>query len=139
MAKEDQFLGRGWSFPPTFNAKERGVSMVKARDDIDQSLEILLSTTIGERIMQPEYGCSLKDFQFDPINSSFIGLLREMVENAILYYEPRIRVDNISITADSSQAAIEGKVVISIDYRIRTTNSRFNFVYDFYRTEGFSN
>lgn len=138
MAKENEFLGRGWSFPPSFDISAKGVEMVEGKEDIEQSLKILLSTTIGERIMQPKYGCNLQDYQFDPINSSFVGLLKDTVSDAILYFEPRIKVDNISVSADNSLSALEGKVIIKITYYIRSTNSRFNFVYDFYRTEGFN-
>ena len=138
MAEKKDFLGRGWAFPPSFNRRSGETAMVEARQDIDQSLEILLSTSLGERIMQAEYGCNLKDFQFEPVNASFVGLLKDMVSNAILYYEPRIKVETITVTSDTGQEAIEGKVLISVDYLIRATNSRFNFVYDFYTNEGLS-
>ena len=138
MADKKNFLGRGWTFPPSFNRESGETVMVAAREDIDQSLEILLSTSLGERVMQAEYGCNLKDFQFEAINASFIGLMKDMVANAILYYEPRIKVGSIIVSKDTGQEAIEGKVLISVDYFIRGTNSRFNFVYDFYTNEGLS-
>ena len=112
--------------------------MVEAVADINQSLEILLSTSLGERVMQPEYGCNLRDFQFEPMNASLIGYLRDLVETAILYYEPRILVESVEITESTSQEAIEGKLLISVDYIVQSTNSRFNFVYPFYRNEAVS-
>ena len=136
MAGKKDFLGRGWAFPPSFNRKSGEAEMVEERVDIDQSLEILLSTSLGERVMQASYGCNLKDFQFEPMDASFIGLLKDMVKNAILYYEPRIKLESIKVTKSDGQDAIEGRVLISLDYLIRGTNSRFNFVYDFYTTEG---
>ena len=86
--------------------------------------------------MQPEYGCNLSDYQFEPMNNTLVGLIRDVVRDAILYHEPRIRVDNITVSESDSQDAIEGVLLISIDYVIRETNSRFNFVYDFYLKEG---
>ncbi|MCB0628413.1 MAG: GPW/gp25 family protein [Saprospiraceae bacterium] len=133
---EKSFLGRGWSFPPSFDLDNREVEMVGAAEDIDQSLHILLSTSLGERVLQPEYGCNLQDFQFEPMNPSLLGYLRDVVETALLYHEPRIRVENVSITESDSFDAIEGKLLIAVDYFIRGTNSRFNFVYDFYLKEG---
>lgn len=133
---EKSFLGRGWSFPPSFDIDKREVFMVEAEEDINQSLHILLSTSLGERVVQPEYGCNLQEFQFEPMNPSLLGYLRDVVETAILYYEPRIKVETISITEADSQEAIEGKLLIAVDYFIRETNSRFNFVYDFYIKEG---
>ncbi|MEL7162715.1 MAG: GPW/gp25 family protein [Bacteroidota bacterium] len=140
MNEDKAFLGRGWSFPPTFqrSGDGSGVAMVAGREDIDQSLEILLSTSLGERVLQSRYGCNLSDYQFEAMDTAFVGLLRDMVHTAILYHEPRIDVDKITVTDDSSPLALSGMVLIEVSYRIRATNSRFNFVYPFYRTEGVS-
>lgn len=135
MTQEKDFLGTGWSFPPSF-ARRGGVALVSGREDIDQSLRILLSTTLGERVQQPRYGCNLSEYQFEAMDAAFVGLLRDLVTTAILYHEARIDVEEVDVTDDASQFAIEGKVIITVTYRIRATNSRFNFVYDFYRTEG---
>lgn len=141
MQEDKSFLGRGWAFPPEFaeSAGRGEVKMVEANDDINQSLEILLATSLGERVLQPIYGCSLQDFQFDPMNESMLGYIRDLVETALLYHEPRIKVKNVSITKSTSQEAIEGKLIIDITYEIRGTNSRYNFVYDFYLREGAGN
>ena len=134
------FLGRGWSFPPTFEANEvnqsGSVLMVTGKEDIDQSLEILLSTSLRERVLQPKYGCNLGDFQFEAINANLLGYLKDLVQTAILYHEPRIRLDAITISESDSLDAITGFLKISIDYVIRETNSRYNYVYPFYLKEG---
>ena len=133
---ENPFLGRGWSFPPTFDNKTKRLEMVDSEEDINQSLSILLSTSLGERVMRPEYGCNLKDFQFEPMNVSMIGFIKNLIERAILFYEPRIKAEKITITESTGEETLEGKLKISIDYFIRSTNSRYNFVYDFYLKEG---
>jgi phage baseplate assembly protein W len=131
----NSFLGTGWSFPPEFNKDSRNVVMVSSVEDIEQSLNILLSTTLGERVMQPKYGCDLSSYVFEALNSSVIGYIKDRVKNAILYYEPRIIADKIEVTADGSFDLIEGRFIISIDYTIPETNSRFNYVYDYYKNE----
>lgn len=132
---EDSFLGTGWSFPPSFDKASGSAEMVQEDQDIKQSLEILLSTSIGERVMQPSYGCNLKDYQFEPVSNTFIGFLIDMVERAILFYEPRILVEEVLITEPADIEIFEGKLLISIDYVIAGTNSRYNYVYDFYLRE----
>ncbi len=135
MTKPNSFLGTGWSFPPSFERETGTVQMVSAEDDIRQSLNILLSTSLGERAMQPKYGCNLNDYLFEPLNSSVIGYIKDLVEHAILYYEPRIIADKIEVTAQDSMEIIEGRFTISIEYLIPETNSRFNYVYDYYSNE----
>ena len=134
----DKFLGRGWAFPPSFRRSPlgtSGVELVQAREDIEQSLTILLSTSLGERIMRPTYGCNLTDFQFEPLNATVVGFIRDMVSTAMIYHEPRIQVDRVEVNQPVGRDAFEGRLLISVDYVIRTTNSRFNFVYDFYLNE----
>jgi phage baseplate assembly protein W len=135
MAIDKSFLGTGWAFPPEFSEETGTVEMVSADTDIKQSLEILLATSIGERVMLPDYGCNLSDYQFEPLNSNLLAFIRGTVERALLYHEPRIIVENISITEPGSFELIEGKLLIEIDYRIIETNSRYNYVYDFYLRE----
>src|SRR6478736_883348 len=112
----NEFLGTGWSFPPTFERDTRQVKLVKNVEDINQSLNILLSTSLGERVMQPRYGCNLEDYLFEPLSASVIGYIKNLVQNAILFYEPRIVAEKIDVTAPDSFDLIEGRFTISIDY-----------------------
>ena len=127
------FLGRGWSFPPTFNRNLPGVEMLEQEADIYSSLEILLTTAPGERVMQPEYGCDMEELIFENVDTTTKTLVADKIENAILYFEPRIDVEKVNL--DDSREW-EGVILIEIVYRVRTTNSRFNFVFPFYKTEG---
>jgi phage baseplate assembly protein W len=129
------FLGTGWAFPPTFNKSIGTVEMVSDEEDIRQSLHILLSTSLGERVMQPDYGCNLNDYVFEGLNSTTIGYIKERVANSILYYEPRIVVERIEVTSAGSVDNLEGRFLIDLTYSIPGTNSRFNYVYDFYKNE----
>jgi len=135
MSNTQNFLGTGWSFPPAFSKDTGSVEMVSNVEDINQSLNILLSTTLGERVMQPKYGCNLEEFLFESLSSSTIGYIKERVSNAILYYEPRITAERIDVTGDDSPDLLEGKFTIIVEYTIPGTNSRFNYVYDYYKNE----
>ncbi len=143
MSESTSFLGRGWGFPPTF-VRPSGqdtsggcrtcpghVEMVEDEVDIGQSLAILFNTALGERVMQPRYGCDLKNQVFEPMNAVVLTFIEDLLRTAIIYHEPRIETDLLSLTPDQH----EGRLHIQIDYRIRGTNSRFNFVYDFYLNE----
>jgi phage baseplate assembly protein W len=131
----NSFLGTGWSFPPTFNHETGSVEMSADMQDIQESLQILLSTSLGERVMQPDYGCNLDDYMFDSLNNSLIGIIKHHVENAILFFEPRIIAESVDVTTADSSDLIEGRFTITVVYSIPETNSRFNFVYDYYLNE----
>jgi phage baseplate assembly protein W len=127
------FLGRGWSFPPTFVREAPRVDMLEEDADVASSLEILLSTTPGERVMQPLYGCNLSELVFETLDTRMKTLMADKVESSILYYEPRVTLESVQLD-DSLE--LEGVVLIDVVYRVKTTNSRFNFVYPYYKNEG---
>jgi phage baseplate assembly protein W len=127
------FLGTGWSFPPSFDKTLGQVEMTSEEADIRSSLHILLTTRQGERVMQPTYGCNLDALVFESMTATFRSYIRDLVKTAILYHEPRIRLNKV--TLDDGRD-LEGIIVITIDYTVRTTNTRFNYVFPFYKNEG---
>jgi uncharacterized protein len=133
MAEERSFLGQGWSFPPVFNKKNKKVEMVKEEEDIRQSLQILLSTRIGERVMRPDFGCNLDEMLFENLDITLKTYVTDLIESAILYFEPRIELNAVEIQPDNE---LEGVLMIHLIYTIRSTNTRNNFVYPFYKNEG---
>lgn len=126
------FLGQGWSFPPTFSRAGNTLQLVKAEEDIKQSLHILLSTTLGERVMRSDFGANLQDQVFDPMDASFQPLVTMIVKKAIVQYEPRISLDSL----DANINAEEGRIILTINFTIISNNTRSNIVYPYYLTEG---
>ncbi|MCD0470421.1 GPW/gp25 family protein [Flavobacterium sp. JAS] len=133
METTQDFLGIGWSFPPEFKVSTKEVTMLTDEEDIKSSLEILLSTKIGERIMQPKYGCNMDELIFNPLNRTLKTFVSELIKTAILYHEPRIDVEKIDITKGDD---LSGELLVLIDFKVRATNSRINMVYPFYQQEG---
>jgi phage baseplate assembly protein W len=127
------FLGRGWSFPPSFDLGNARVEMLEQEADIVSSLEVLLTTARGERVMLPQYGCNLEELVFESLDTRMKTLMADKVESAILYHEPRIELESVRL--DDSRE-LEGVVLIDVIYRVKTTNSRFNFVFPYYKLEG---
>jgi len=129
---EKSFLGTGWSFPPTFSRQTYSIDLVSDERDIHESLHILFSTSLGERIMVPNYGSQISELVFRDINTTLATQLQDYVRQAILYWEARINVDEIIVQAD---AGLDGVVLITVYYTVRRTNARNNFVYPFYLNE----
>ena len=131
MGIEDPFIGSGCSFPPRFSKAAASVDMSSGIQDIEESLEIIFTTILGERIMRPDFGCSLEEQVFEVMNTSRISWLETLITNAIIYHEPRIDADQITVEPDQNNGLLQ----IGISYRVRGANSRFNFVYPYYLTE----
>jgi uncharacterized protein len=131
-AERRSFHGTGWAFPPEFSKQDCGALTVSDEEDIWQSLQILFSTSLRERRITPDYGCSLENFVFAAINTSLLSLLEEMLREGIQVHEPRIKLERLDITTTE----LEGRLDILVSYIVRATNTRFNRVYPYYYQEG---
>lgn len=129
MAKD--FLGRGWKFPVNVDGRGK-VEMSEYEEDIKEAIWIILGTSKGERVMRPDFGCGIHDHVFASINTSTLGMIESSVREALTKWEPRIEV--LKVEASPERAEV-GQLLISIDYRVRTTNNEFNLVYPFYLRE----
>ena len=134
MKKEyDSFLGRGWAFPPAFNYDRGTLETVEDEEDIWESIRLILGTIPGERVMFPGFGCSIRKFVFESNNPTQISMLKDAVYDALLYNEPRIKVEQIEIKDETYE---KGLIHINIFYTVIITNTRNNMVYPFYFKEG---
>ena len=124
-----EFLGKGLKFPIQVDAETGGLAVSSGEDKIRESVIIVLSTVLGERVMRPQFGSELYKQVFAPINTSTMSSISFGVQKALLAWEPRIEVENVRI---SGSKAREGILLISIDYKIRATNTKFNLVYPFF-------
>ncbi|MBB2147957.1 GPW/gp25 family protein [Pedobacter gandavensis] len=130
---EDSILGTGWNFPVSFDNLNHRTVMVSGIEDVKQSIYIILHTTPGERIMEPEFGCNLKQLVFENIDESLHSKLNHVVYHALLNYEPRVKFIGTEILEKVEAAGI---LHISIEFSLIITNTRHNLVFPFYFKEG---
>jgi len=126
MARE--FQGRGWSFPIVLD-DTGGIAEASEEDKVRQSIETILRTAPGERVMRPDFGCGIHELVFDTLGGGLIGRVVSVVSDALATWEPRIDVLDVSAQQDTDDPT---RLLIEIDYRVRSTNSRFNLVFPFY-------
>lgn len=127
------FLGRGWTYPVQPGDEGADVAMSAHEEDVRQAVRIILETNRGERVMRPDFGAGLGDFVFEPLSTTTYALIRQRVDEALVVWEPRIRLERVDVLPDLSRP---GCVRIEIDYRVRSTNTFYNLVYPFYLQEG---
>ncbi|MEK7729840.1 MAG: GPW/gp25 family protein [candidate division KSB1 bacterium] len=132
MARE--FLGVGWKFPVGVD-RLGNIALSRHEEDIKEAMCIILGTAKGERMMRPTFGCGIHDLVFAPINTATIAQVEQDVREALILWEPRIDMLLVEVSRDPKEIAL-GRLLISIDYRVRATNTQFNLVYPFYLTEG---
>lgn len=126
---DPSFLGRGWHFPPSFDANTGQPALVEAEEDIAESLRILIGTRPGERVMQPTYGCRIQDLVFEVMDGETQAAIETAIAQAILFFEPRITLHRVLVNIDDWA---EGVLRIMLDYTVDQTNARSNIVFPFY-------
>jgi phage baseplate assembly protein W len=125
---QTSFLGRGWAFPVRRDASG-DVARAGAEDLVAQSIWLILATAPGERVQRPDFGCGMHELVFAPNTATTAGRVADAVRDALVRFEPRIDVLDVRTSTPAGRPTV---LLIEIDYRIRTTNNRFNLVYPFY-------
>ena len=127
-----EFMGRGWAYPFRVELASGRIATVADETDIEQSIQIILGTAKGERVMRPAFGCGIHDLVYGAIDMATIARIKHDVSEALRVYEARI--DVLGVTVDARNL-IDGRLDVSIDYRVRQTNQRGNYVFPFYYKE----
>jgi uncharacterized protein len=129
MSKE--FLGRGWKFPVRLSSRG-SIEESEYEEDVAEAIKIIIATSMGERVMMPEFGCGISDYVFESPDITTQCLVEESVRGSLISWEPRIELNNVSVSTDES---VGNKLLIEVSYTVRSTNTEYNLVYPFYLKE----
>lgn len=122
------FLGQGWKFPVGVSPTG-GLATSEHEKNIEESIEIILGTAPGERVYRSNFGCQIHDLVFAPNNATTAAKASSFVSDALNRWEPRIK--DIEVTA-YFDALEDNKLLLDVNYKVRTTNNLVNLVYPFY-------
>jgi phage baseplate assembly protein W len=122
------FIGRGFDWPMRVD-HTGSIKLTDGAPDLDRSIELVLMTAPGERVMRPQFGCRIWELLFEPVTPNLLGLIAEAVRDALAQWEPRIEVEDVQPVPDPRDHSL---VRVNVTYRVRATNDRRNLVYPFY-------
>jgi uncharacterized protein len=120
-------LGRGWAFPLCANVQGR-IHLSATLQNIEESIQVILRTQLGERVYRPEFGSRLSELVFLPMNTETLLLLRLHVREALLKWEPRIVLEDVRTEPNP----VEGCVDIVVEYHPKDSHDSRSLVYPFY-------
>ena len=120
-------VGSGISFP--IKTSVTGNLQLSAEgQNLEESIHVILRTSLGERVYRPDFGSRLSELVFAPLNTNTLLLLRLYVEEALKAWEPRIELDEILTDPDP----VRGRVDITIKYHPKSSHDPRSLVYPFY-------
>jgi uncharacterized protein len=124
----ETWLGRGVRFPVRPDAQSGAVALVGGEAVVRQSIETILDTEPGERIMRPEFGCGLRRYLMEPNSEATRASMQRDIDTALSRFEPRIQLTNVAVTAGEEPSL----VWIEISYVRLADRREDNLVYPFY-------
>ena len=129
----NDFLGAGWAFPVAVDRASGLIALSRRERDIEEAITMILLTPKGQRVMRPEFGCQIHDLVFAPNDATTAGLAVYYVEEALLMWEPRIRLIDVTAAPDPRNG---DRLLIEISYEVKATYDRRTLVFPFYRLPG---
>ena len=97
--------------------------MVEGDRTVRQAIMMLLSTSPGERVMRPDYGCALNRLVFEPNDATTAGLAIHYVRQALIRWEPRVEILRLDANSSRTSAAADGGnfLYLHLQYRVRAS------------------
>ena len=132
MESAHGFLGSGWSFPVRFTTGNLQLEVSSDQANVKESIDIILNTRKGERIMHPDFGLGLHQFVFRKMDEGLKGDIIDTVQFSLLHHEPRISVKSVAVNFSDT----DGLITISVGYLYNQTNTRHNYTFPFFLKEG---
>jgi phage baseplate assembly protein W len=101
-------VGNNGFFAVTYTTKEQ----------IKSDLKNLILTNRGERLMQPEFGCNLRQAIFEQIDDGGVyEFIKNEIETSIQKWLPFVIVNSIEIKEDSNSID-NNKINVSLNYTL---------------------
>jgi phage baseplate assembly protein W len=112
-------FGRSISFPPRVGPDGR-ITWSEGEVNIRESIRIILLTELRERLRLPDFGGGLRQFLFEPNTVGTRHTIQERITKALALWEPRIRIESVSVEADPSDAE---SAIATITYKLVATQT----------------
>jgi phage baseplate assembly protein W len=129
---EGDFRGTGWRFPIVPQAGG-DLGYIGLDDNVAQSVELLLRTAAGERLMRPDFGTAVPSMVFEADSEQHLFELEQALQDSLRRWEPRVEVEGVKALPDQ---IVSGVVNVSVAYRVLRTNTVRNLVFPFYLLNG---
>jgi len=127
-----EFLGAGVAFPFGVDAQGQ-LAMNSLEDHVRQSILLIAQTGKGERVMRSDFGAGLQALIFSPASPATAALVQQRLKDSLTRYEPRIEVLSLAAEIDAESPET---VTVTLQYRIRRTDTTFNLVFPFFLERG---
>jgi phage baseplate assembly protein W len=90
--------------------------------NIRENIRVILTTQKKERLMLPDFGAGLSAYLFEPNIVATHRLMQERIAQALARWEPRIRVESVTVEPDPAHDD-EESALVTIAYKLVATGT----------------
>jgi uncharacterized protein len=94
---------RGVAFPFRIDPRSGGVATTAGADKLQDNVEHLLLTRIGERTASRDYGGGVTQLFQENINDGLVEVARHQISQAMLRFEPRVLPQEVRVHARGAE------------------------------------
>jgi len=114
-----------WSLMLDSMAAQEGLAtgvgaVVQGFDDVNQCINIILTTPKGSDYLRPTFGCDIWHFLDAPLTLALPHIVREVTESLTIW-EPRINVIAVTATlaSNGTNSNVPGNLIVSVTWQLK--------------------
>ena len=91
-----------------------GVRKVINVDAVKTSVDNILRTTLGERVMHPEFGSIIKHLVFQPMSQGLVSRLLSTTNDALKKWDNRVSVESLNVFGNQDDNSLRIELRVSV-------------------------
>lgn len=112
---------RGVAFPFRIDPGSGRVATSADAEKLEDNVEHLLLTRIGERTASRDYGGGVTQLFQENVNDGLIEVARHQISRALLRFEPRILPQEVSVRARGAELFVVVRYIQAVSPSVQTT------------------
>ncbi len=104
------------------------INIITNEQAILESIMNIIATEPGERVMYPDFGCSLRKYLFEPIDEITSGYIRKEIFTSVEKYEPRI--ERLEVIVEPNEDENSYNINIIFQMKVLKTQKSISFSLD---------
>ena len=89
-------------------------------DAVKTNIKNLLLTDIGERVMQPNLGVSIKKYLFEPFSEDLVVQVQDTIVESMNFWLPFVQLNDIRVKMSDDDSDVgRSTIEISVDFSLK--------------------
>ena len=116
---QDESVALGLKLPMTFD-NGYDASTKTTLEAVKQNVLNLCSTELGERVMQPNLGVSIKKYLFEPFSEDLVVQVQDTIVESMNFWLPFVQLNDIRVKmSDNNSDVGRSTMEISVDFSLK--------------------